>query len=276
MKTFIISTLLLLVLHITGTAQPEVVKKTPALFSVPESVCIDTLHHYIYVSNIQGNPLTRDGEGFISRLNPDGSIQNLHWITHLDAPKGMAILNNKLFVSNIDEIVEIDILTATITTRYTIPGAQFLNDVAAGSTGEIYCSDTQTGYIHKLHHGETTIWKKGPLYNGVNGLRIFNHYLLAGTAKGVIKIDLDTGNEDLWLPIEGGVDGLIYSGNNNFLISDWHGHIYQLKQDTAPQLIINMATDGINAADIDYDNSQQLLYVPTFHDNRIFIWHINQ
>jgi len=70
-------------------------------FSSPESTIISGNH--LYVSNVgkELKPTVKDADGFISKLSKDGVIENLHFMDGLDAPKGMSIVNNTLFVVDI-------------------------------------------------------------------------------------------------------------------------------------------------------------------------------
>ena len=76
---------------------------------VPESVCYDDARNKIYVSNIDGKPSEKDGNGFISMLTTEGDIMNLKWVDGLDAPKGMGIHKGSLFVADIDNLRIIDL-----------------------------------------------------------------------------------------------------------------------------------------------------------------------
>jgi len=49
-------------------------KKVP---KTPESVLYDQIRDQIYVSNINGKPTEKDGNGFISLLDREGNIKNL-------------------------------------------------------------------------------------------------------------------------------------------------------------------------------------------------------
>ena len=60
----------------------------------------------IYVANIEGDPVGKDGKGSISIIGKDGTITNQNWVTGLNAPKGMGITNGMLYVTDIDELVE--------------------------------------------------------------------------------------------------------------------------------------------------------------------------
>ena len=122
----------------------------------PESVVYAPKQNVLFVSNIDGKPDQKDQSGFISKVSPsNGSIIELNWITGLNAPKGMAIYDNnnsssRLYVSDITDLVEIDIGSGKIIKRFNAPGSTFLNDVALDDQGNIYVSDTVTNTIYKL------------------------------------------------------------------------------------------------------------------------------
>ena len=108
----------------------------------PESVIHDVTNNILYVSNISGDTSTKDGDGFISKITLNGTIEILKWVEGLNAPKGLAISQEKLYVSDIDQVVKIDINTGTVEKTYNAPGAIFLNDVAADTNGNVYVSVT--------------------------------------------------------------------------------------------------------------------------------------
>jgi len=140
-------------------------------FAAPESVAYDKTNGVLFVSSINGAPGDKDGNGFISRLDLDGNVIERQWVTGLDAPKGMDIVGNKLYVSDIDTLVEINIDGAAITHRYQAEGAGFFNDVAASADGTVYVSDTATNTIHRLQDGRFEPWLKNDELDGPNGLQ---------------------------------------------------------------------------------------------------------
>ena len=167
-----------------GPQKPEVVEiveevKTPTLtllwesadsLMTNESVLFDTESGNLYVSNIEGqDPLQKDGKGSIAILSKEGKILNPAWITGLNAPKGMAISNGKLYVTDIDEFVEIDIATAKISNKWKVDGAQFLNDVATHN-GTVYFTDMNTGKVHTYANGAISTISEGN--ESINGIAV--------------------------------------------------------------------------------------------------------
>jgi DNA-binding beta-propeller fold protein YncE len=57
-------------------------------FKQPESVVFDRAAGAIYVSNVNGDPMQKDGNGFISKLGPDGKVVTIEWVKGLDSPTG--------------------------------------------------------------------------------------------------------------------------------------------------------------------------------------------
>jgi len=252
----------------------EKIWQTDTILTVSESVKFDAASNRIFVANINGEPSAKDGNGFISELGTDGSVKNLHFVDGLDAPKGMGILANSLFVTNIDEIVEISLSEAKILNRFKVQNARFLNDIDVDeSTGRVFVSDMATSTIHLLQNGTLSIFWNDTTLKNVNGLYFFNGSLLAGSKTGVYKID-ETGKANLFIEHQGGIDGLEWIANEQFLVSNWSGAIHLIEPGKEAVLIFDTAADNINAADIDFNPATKTLYVPTFFDNRAMAYTI--
>ncbi len=144
------------------------------VLETPESVIYDPVDSLIYVSNIMGDPLEADGNGFISQLDSSGNIVEIKWITGLNAPKGMGIYNRKLYVTDLTELVEISINENRITNKYTFPDARLLNDIAIDALGNIYVSETSqdNDTIYKFRDETIEKWHKSMEIERPNGLYI--------------------------------------------------------------------------------------------------------
>jgi len=61
----------------------------------PESVVQDPATGAIYVSNIAGAIMQKDGNGFIAKLRPDGTVITREWVKGLNAPTGLALHDHR-------------------------------------------------------------------------------------------------------------------------------------------------------------------------------------
>jgi outer membrane protein assembly factor BamB len=295
MRTFkIITTILLVTLFLFGCKQQpkeeEKTKKTTdkeefelvsqwstdTVLKIPESVYYDKVKDVLYVSNIDGKPTQKDGKGFISKVSTDGEILNLKWVTGIDAPKGMGVYEGKLYVTNIDEIVKIDIDEGKIEKRYPCKGAKFANDIAIGEDGTVFASDMSTGLIYRLKEDQAEQWIKSDKLKSPNGLYTTPDHLLIGMKGAVMKADYNKGKLKKFISNTGGIDGLKEVGDGYFIKSDWTGHVHILHPEKSKKMILNTAKNNINAADIEFDKAKNMLYVPTFNDNRVMAYKLKR
>src|SRR6267142_1673443 len=145
---------------------------TVAGFSTPESVLHDSAQDIYFVSNINGSPTAKDNNGFISRVRPDGAVENLKFIegghggVTLNAPKGLAIRGDTLWVADIDMVRSFDAKTGVARDSVSLAslGAVFLNDIAIAQTGALYITDTGIRFDdvgNVLHPGPDRIFRIG-------------------------------------------------------------------------------------------------------------------
>jgi sugar lactone lactonase YvrE len=287
MKHFIGFIMVLFVLSIngctpTGNTSEKAIGETPSLvklwetptgLSVPESVMYDPNAQILYVSNISGKPPLKNGKGFISKVNLDGSIHTLSWVTGLNAPKGMGISGNTLYVTDIDRIIAIDIPTGSMRKTWGVAGAKFLNDIAVHRSGRVYITDMATKTIHLIDSGQVSTFLTLD-YNKPNGLFMAGDILWAGTAEGIIKIDTATGANAMAVEQAGGIDGIKPLGDGRYIVSDWKGKIQIIQKDRAPVVLSDTSAEKINAADFEYIPGTHLVIVPTFFDNRVVAYRL--
>lgn len=240
--------------------------ETPATLETVESVLFDESTGKIYTSNIIGqNPLEKDGKGSISIIGTDGSIIEQDWVTGLNAPKGMAISNGHLYVTDIDELVEIDLESGEITNKWTVEGAQFLNDAAAHD-GVVYFTDMNTGKVHNYQDGSISTVSEG--HSSINGIAVANDGTIYGLDEtGLKKWNADGSTTVVNSEVTGG-DGLVILGNDNFIASRWVGEIWFVSPDDATKMLDTKAEES-NTADIGYNPSEMVVYVPTFFKNKV-------
>jgi outer membrane protein assembly factor BamB len=249
--------------------------ETAAGLKVPESVFFDETRNMIIVSNVTGSPTDKDGTGFLSLLSPDGKIINLKWITGLNAPKGIGIAGDFLYVSDISKVVKVDIADGKIVETVDIPDATFLNDITTDSQGNVYISDSQGNSVYVLNRGKYELLVKSEKLKGINGLYFIDGSLLAGLQNGIVNINPKTKEIKDYIMNTGGVDGLVPDGKGNYLISDWLGHVHLTNPGKDKIKLLDTTPGKINAADIEYVKSKKLLLVPTFNDNKVVAYEVN-
>ncbi len=254
----------------------EQVWATESVLETPESVFYHASEDVLYVSNIAGDPKEKDGRGYISKLSPDGEIIEKEWVSGMDSPKGMAVLNGKLYVTNIDELVEIDIRSAKISNRFKVEGASFLNDVAVTADNKVLFSDSDQGKIHVLENGAVQLWSE-PGVERPNGLIVNNNRILLASKGKLQEVKKNQTGEVLAEGIGAG-DGVAVVNDNSYLVSNWQGEVfYVLGQggENRMKKVLDTKDQNVNSADIEYIRDRNLLLVPTFGDNRVVAYKLN-
>jgi len=249
---------------------------TDSVMKSSESVLYDKARNIVYVSCINGKPTDLDKNGYISKLKLDGTIETLEWIKGLDAPKGLGMYKNKLYVTDLTKLVEIDIEKGKITKSYPVAGAVFLNDITVDTAGVVYFTDSETNKIHTLKNGKVSTWLDNGL-NKPNGLLIeANRLLLASYGSNDFKaIDLVTKEITMIATEVGAGDGIAYFGKaGHYIVSEWNGTVYLVEPDGSKNLVIDTKGAKINSADIEFVQESSMLLVPTFFDNKVVAYKI--
>src|SRR5688572_13907063 len=250
---------------------------TEPVLKTPESALYDAVRRVIFGSNINAfHNDQRDRDGFISVLKPNGSVEKLDWVTGLNDPKGLAIWFDKLYVADIDRLVEIDIRKGKIANEFPIAGAVFLNDVTVDSKGTVYVSDTGGGKIYQLKAGVISVFAEGETVVRPNGLLAEKDKLLMASAgTGDLRfINYKTGDNTLIANVVANADGVVKDPIKNYIVSNWQGEVYYLFASGATLKILDTKDAGMNAADIGFIPEGNVLLVPTFFNNRIVAYHL--
>jgi DNA-binding beta-propeller fold protein YncE len=130
----------------------------------PQSFLADPSGEFYFISNINGEADAKDNNGFITRLDKDGKITDLHFIqggqngTTLHAPKGMAIIDRLLYVVDVDTLRGFDKETGRAAVTVSLQEHLAHNpkqpialiDVAYDGNGTLYLSDTEADTIYRV------------------------------------------------------------------------------------------------------------------------------
>lgn len=119
-------------------------------FRDPESVRYDPEQDVFFVSNMAGHGSVRDGNGYIIRVSAADLTRSEVFVqagregAMLDAPKGMTIQGDTLWVTDIDVVRGFDRRTGAplATVDFRRHGAVLLNDIAVGPDGTLRVTDT--------------------------------------------------------------------------------------------------------------------------------------
>lgn len=285
-KSLFIACLLLFTLHPATVLADDTLSLKWTLatgLDMPESVVYDAKNKRVYVSNVQGNPPEKDGAGYIAMVSLSGELLEKEWVKDgLNAPKGMAISGDMLYVSDVDALVAISISQAKVIKRYTAEGAKFLNDVTIDAHGNVYVSDMFTDTIHCLCDGQFTVWLHTSDLMGPNGLLAEKDRLIVGswgifTGEGFAtskaghlqainyqdKKVVSLGHDES----VGNLDGVEPDGNTGYYVTDWMAGVLFHFDATGQAKKIMALKQG--SADLTYLAEQHMLLIPMMLDNQV-------
>ena len=271
-----IFTLSAIALSITLQAQHSLEKKweTDSTLKTPESVLFDAGNKTLYVSNIDGKGDGKDGSGSIGKVSLDGKIIATDWVPGLNAPKGLALVKNILWVADLDELVTIDITKGQITKHIKIPGAIFLNDVAADAKGNIYVTDSRNRELWKVENGKPSKLLDSTSLKGPNGVLVYNKDIYILDNGGLYRLGKGRSLDKIADGMEGHTDGVEPVQGNEFIVSCWQGVVYYVNGDGTTQKLLDTRDQQVNSADIGYDAANRIVYVPTFFRNKIVAYEL--
>lgn len=242
--------------------------ESDSLFLKPESALYDSSKKMIYISNINGEYLAKDGNGFISKIKTNGKIAKLKWVDGLDNPQGMGLFKNKLYVADINRVIQINTNTSKIEKIYKVDSAQFFNDIASDTNGDIYISDCFANKIYKISSGKIEVWSESGFLSRPNGLLCTKDNIVVlnmknQTAFAINKLTKKT--REIFNGIDN-LDGIVSDGQNGFIVSGaWQGQLFHIDSDGNKRLIIDLGKEKIITADIEYIAEKNLLIVPTLN-----------
>lgn len=256
--------------------------------STPESVLHETDSDVYLVSNINGAPTESDGNGFISRVSPDGEVLDLKWIdgeaegVTLNAPKGMATTGGMLWVTDIDCVRMFDLTTGEPAGEACIEGATFLNDLVPHPDGSgVLVTDSgldaefsPTGsdaVYHMTADGFAAIIEDSD-FGAPNGIAATPEgaVLVVTFMSGQVFNVTGMNQKDEILAVDDAqLDGIVVLDDGRILVSNWATSCVHLL-DTEGNLTCAMP-DLESPADIGFDAERGHVLVPLFNANEVRI-----
>lgn len=234
----------------------------------PESVLMigEGPEGFLLVSQIEGSATEKDGKGGIAKMSLAGEIIDADWLSGLNAPKGLATHDGKLIVTDIDEVLIIDLASAVIEKRITVDGAVFLNDVAVDDKSAIYVTDTRTDKVHRIHKGAVEDYLTE--VPGANGITYANDRLYVAGNDTLWQIEKAGSKTAIAAGFAENADGLEQIAEDTFIVSCWAGLVYLVKEGKL-KLLLDTREEQKNTADIGWNPRENIVYIPTFSANSV-------
>jgi sugar lactone lactonase YvrE len=283
--------------HASGASAASATKLgETAGMKTPESVRYDPELDVYYVSNINGNPSQKDGNGFIMKVRADSTdvatmlVEGGKNGATLNAPKGMALAGDTLYVADIDAVRMFDRRTGAPLGSVDL-GAQkatFLNDVVRTPDGTVYVTDTgiQFGPTGAMTHpGVNRIFRivKGKAFEAARGDSLANPNGITwqGTSGGTTGRfilapfggkDVQTWENGAALPRRLATGPGSYDGVEVLiLVSSWADSSVNVVRDSTMTRLIG----GVSApADIGVDTKRMVVAIPRFNDGKVEYYRI--
>jgi sugar lactone lactonase YvrE len=272
------------------SAWAATVSLTVDSLEAPEAARFDPELGVYFVANINGSPLGKDGNGYISRLSRDGKVDSLKFIAGgrggavLNAPKGMAINGDTLWVADIDAARAFDKRSGKPITSVSLAGrAKFLNDAVVGPDGAIYLTDTGTaddgkgGMAHpgpdrvfRIENGKATIALQFPDHPGPNGITwdsaAARFVIVSFQGKSIYQWSPGDSAASVITEGPGMMDGVEPLGDGRLLITTWtDSSLFVLDADRITKLIGGLP----GPADIGLDRERGRIAIPLLTENRL-------
>ena len=252
-------------------------------FETPESVVADPEDGSYYVSNINGDPSVKDGNGYISKISSNANIVTQKYIGGtkenplLDAPKGLAILGKRIFVTDIDSVKIFDKESRNLLAVVDCQPlkVKFLNDIATDGQNIVYVSDMLTDRILKINANdpyEPSVFLESPLLAKPNGVMVNpkTKNLMVVTLGGGEVLEIDD-SKKIHILKKGlkVLDGIDYDNEGNLYVSSFEkGEIYQIgRMGRGP--LMTYLSNLTTPADISFDRQRNQLLIPSFKGNTV-------
>lgn len=276
-----------------GTVAPTMATKVGETggMRTPESVRYDPELDLFYVSNINGSPSQRDGNGFIAVVRADSTgaatkvlVQGGRAGATLDAPKGLALVGDTLWVADITHVRAFNRRTGAPIADIDLESrkALFLNDIAVGGDGAIYVTDTGilfdtkgalphagVGQIFKIA-GRTVTTLKADSLNSPNGIAwdSASSRFVLGPMNGKAVQTWNEGDKTATTLVNGPgqYDGVEVLADGRILVTSWaDSAVHVIENGELATLVPHVSAP----ADIGVDTKRGIIAIPRLNDNKI-------
>lgn len=240
-------------------------------FHFSESCTFDPAKNLILAMNNGNRGDGTENDGFVSLINPDGSVHTAKWIganragLELHHPLGSAIANGILYTVDVGYIRSFDLETGQPLKAVPVENSTLLNGIAATDDGTVYASNTRSPeVIFKITaDGISSVFAEGAPLAAPNGVAIDldgnivvvnvgdNAVLTYNPAGELIRTEY---------AVEGGNDGIVVTADGTKYVSSVRfGSVSRIRPGEEAEVI---ATGIPSAASMCYDSVQNQLVIP--------------
>ena len=267
-------------------------------FYGPESVKYDAEQDVWFISNMLGFGSVKDGQGYIDRVDAGTLGNRTRFIEGgrdgavLDAPKGMALHGDTLWVADIDQLRAFDRRTGSplATVDLSGHGAVLLNDIAVGPDGALHITDSGIIMSEKgvLHPGGDKIFIVGPgravsllasgehlgRPNGITWDSAGRRWIVVSFdpfRSEVYTVAAGDSNRTVIAEGKGKYDGVEALPDGRLLVTGWNdSSLHLISPGTDERVVRNLSWP----ADIGYDTKRKRIAIPQVMINRVEFWEL--
>jgi streptogramin lyase len=247
-------------------------------FHFSESCTFDPERNLILAMNAGNRGEGAEEDGFVSLINPDGSVHTAKWIgatrdglTLID-PIGSAVRNGVLYTVDLGFLRSFDLETGRPLRSIEVPDAGFLNGIGVADDGTAYISDsTPRQVIVKVTpNGEVSVFAEGGPLAFPNGVAIDND-------GNIVVVNINSNAVVTYSPsgdivrtetaAESGNDGVVVTEDGTKYVSSVRfGSVSKIEPGQEAEVI---ATGIPSAASMCYDSVQNQLVIPLNPNNAL-------
>lgn len=249
-------------------------------FRFAESCTFDPERNLILAMNAGVPQNMQENDGYVSLINPDGSVHTAKWIGNsrdgltLNQPLGSAVHDGVLYVADTDTVRTFDLASGQPLAAHSVAdaGANGLNGIAVADDGTIYASNTRDPQrVYRVTaDGEASVFIDGSPLILPNGVAVDNDGNVVVINIGNNHVMTFNTNGELInteYAAESGNDGIVVTEDGTQYVSSVrYGSISKIVSGGEAEVI---AVGIPSAASICYDSVQKQIVIPMNNNNAL-------
>lgn len=243
----------------------------------PQAVVMTTLN--AFVSNLGSNPnATKNGSGFISKTDRAGKVVDSQFIGNLNAPYGMAIIDNILYVVDVNMLKGFNLATKKQVLNLPISGSSALRDVVAKDSQTLLIADGENGLVLLVDLRKKSYYTFVTIENALGAIQsmaIDKKYLYVSTfdkqdmRSRIVRIQLDSKEKSIVREFDEQISAITLTENGGILAASWgtndEGRFYKITKNAT--YLIDLDVELKSPTKFWHDS--QTLWVPDSDGNVI-------